>query len=69
MVLVAAALGALVAQLATLPAAPVRVGARATVLVRIVIAAEVRNGRTEQPHQRRNGRAPDGSALPLIEFE
>lgn len=43
--------------------------ASAQVLVRIVRAAEVRNGRTDEPHQRRLGTSPDGGSMTLIEFE
>ncbi|GAA4008522.1 hypothetical protein GCM10022280_01580 [Sphingomonas swuensis] len=64
--LVAAASMALAA---SSPAAPVPVRASVDVLVRIVAAVEVRNGRASERHQRRRGKAPDGSALTLIEFE
>ena len=77
MMLAAVLLSAIAAQMAPLPAAlPALVSgerpvlrAQAQVLVRIVAAAEVRGGRTDLPHQRRQGRAPEGFPLTLIEFE
>lgn len=73
MMFAAVALSAIAAQMAPLPAPvggerPV-LRAQAQVLVRIVVAAEVRGGRTDLPHQRRQGRAPEGFPLTLIEFE
>jgi hypothetical protein len=47
----------------------VAVRARAVAAVTILVAAEVRNGKTGQHHQRREGATPDGFSLTLIEFE
>ncbi len=71
--LAALALSAIAAQMAPLPAPAAgertTLRAQAQVMVRIVAAAEVRGGRTDVPHQRRRGRAPEGFPLTLIEFE
>jgi hypothetical protein len=65
------ATAALLALAAPPPASPEPVRARAQVmaLVKIVIAAEVRDGRTAEPHQPRRVTSPEGRPLTLIEFE
>jgi hypothetical protein len=46
-----------------------RVQSRVEVFARIVAAAEVREGQTDVPHQRRQGLSPEQTPLTLIEFE
>jgi len=72
MPMVAFALLAAAAQtIATPPVAqpPSRVSATSQVMVRIVRAAEVRDGRTSEPHQRRMRRDDEGRPQLLLEFE
>lgn len=68
MPMIAAALLALAAPSPAPPrAVPAR--ARAVATIRIIQAVEVRDGRTAEPHQRREGLSPEGTPLTLIEFE
>lgn len=46
-----------------------RVRAEIRVTARIISAAEVRDGQTDAPHQRRSGLSPEQTPLTLIEFE
>lgn len=59
---------ALAAQAGQAPA-PVRLRARVTAFARIVSAAEVRDGNTDVPHQRRKAVSSAGEALTLLEFQ
>jgi hypothetical protein len=59
---------ALAAQAGQAPVAePLR--ARISVFARIISAAEVRDGHTDEPHQRRKIVSTEGEPLTLIEFE
>lgn len=51
--------------------APPRLAARAQVgvFVQIIQAAEIRGGRSDAPHQRRNRRDEQGRPETLLEFE
>ena len=51
------------------PPPPVRASAQAQVLVRIIEAAEVRNGATSSPHQRTMRRDENGRTQVLLQFE
>lgn len=68
-VLTALTFWALATTAAPAPAEPQRVGAQTSALVRIVRAAAVRNGHTDERHQRRRGTTADGQPLTFIEFE
>jgi hypothetical protein len=65
--LVAAAFLALAAPVAASEIPPER--ARIMAIVRIVRAADVRDGRTDLPHKRRPWRSPEGRPVTLLEFE
>ncbi len=66
---VAAALWALAAVPPASPSQAERSGARIQILARIIAAAEVREGQTDAPHQRRRVLSPERTPLTLIEFE
>lgn len=70
MMLASALLTVLAATLETPPPPPVRQArAQARVMVEIVQAAEVRNGSSTSPHQRRERRDEQGNRQILLEFE
>ncbi|NJC04886.1 hypothetical protein GGQ97_000679 [Sphingomonas kaistensis] len=64
-------LAALAATVQTPSAAapPVQVRAQAQVFVQIIQAAEVRNGRSDTPHQRTVRRDEAGQTQTLLQFE
>jgi hypothetical protein len=59
---------ALAAQAGQAPA-PEPLRARISAFARIISAAEVRQGRTDEPHQRRKVVSTEGEPLTLVEFQ